>query len=171
MDFEVNYSTSVAGHALTLRGLATRQPHIYYFNPGAATLDLAGTSFSGSGYPPTARWRATVIASFQPVDSLTVSLTGRWRSSLGHTPDPNSIVAQPRVPSAAFANLNVSNKMKIGRADADLFLNVQNLFNKQPPTASFFGSANSPGSSTTGGFVAGDDPIGRYFTVGLRLNM
>ena len=171
VDLEANWSTSIGTHGLTLRGLTTYQPHIYYFNPGAATLDLAGTSFSGSGYPPTPNWRATMLASLKVTDKVTVGITGKWRSSLGHTPDPTTVVAAPRVPSVAFANLNLSYKTKLGAGDADVFLNVQNLFNRQPPTAAFFGSANSPGSGSVGGFVAGDDPIGRYFTVGVRFGM
>jgi outer membrane receptor protein involved in Fe transport len=71
----------------------------------------------------------------------------------------------------SFANLNISYKAKASAWDADYFLNVQNLFNQQPPAAAFFGSANAPGGGTVGGFVAGDDPIGRYFTAGVRLSL
>jgi iron complex outermembrane receptor protein len=46
------------------------------------------------------------------------------------------------------------------------FVNVQNLFNKQPPPAAFVGANGAVG--TFGGFVYGDDPLGAYFTVGFR---
>jgi outer membrane receptor protein involved in Fe transport len=46
---------------------------------------------------------------------------------------------------------------------------VQNVFNKEPPAAAFFGAAPAPG--IFGGYVAGDDPIGRYYTAGVRLTL
>ena len=56
----------------------------------------------------------------------------------------------------------------IKRSDSqtELFFNVQNLFNKQPPAAAFLGANGAVGYF--GGFAYGDDPVGAYFTVGLR---
>ncbi len=169
VDFEANWSTSVADRPVTVRALVTHQPHIYYIQPGTTTQDLAGVSFSGGGLPPTANWRATVMTTFKPVDSVTIGLMGRWRSALKHSPDPNNVVASPKVPSAAFVNLNISYKRAVGAGEADFFLNVQNLLNKEPPAAAFFGAAPAPG--IFGGYVAGDDPIGRYYTAGVRFRM
>lgn len=49
---------------------------------------------------------------------------------------------------------------------ADLFLNFENLFTLQPPPAARTAQGASIGNF--GGFVAADDPIGRYFTMGIR---
>jgi len=48
------------------------------------------------------------------------------------------------------------------------FLTVENLFDKQP-TAYGANGGNSGVPGLFGGFVPGDDAIGRYYTVGIRM--
>jgi outer membrane receptor protein involved in Fe transport len=79
----------------------------------------------------------------------------------------HQIVSTPRIPSVAYTDLNLSWEMKMGDSDLQWFCNVQNLFNKQPPPGAYLGSNGAVGQF--GGFVYGDDPIGAYFTVGVRL--
>jgi iron complex outermembrane recepter protein len=50
-----------------------------------------------------------------------------------------------------------------------VFLNVQNLLDKTPPPAAFYSAQTQPGQF--GGFAVGDDPIGRYWTLGLRVKL
>jgi iron complex outermembrane recepter protein len=50
-----------------------------------------------------------------------------------------------------------------------LFLNVQNLFNQQPTPAASGGPQGRPGNF--GGYAPGDDPIGRYYSVGVRYKL
>ena len=50
------------------------------------------------------------------------------------------------------------------------FVAVENVFDKQPtPYGGVGGASGVPG--LFGGFVPGDDAIGRYYTVGARLRM
>jgi outer membrane receptor protein involved in Fe transport len=51
----------------------------------------------------------------------------------------------------------------------NVFFNVQNLFDKDPPAAAFYGSNTIPG--LFGGWPIGDDPMGRYFTLGVRISL
>ena len=46
-----------------------------------------------------------------------------------------------------------------------MFLNVQNLFDAIPPASAYY---NSPLPGEFGSFSIGDDPTGRYFTMGAR---
>jgi outer membrane receptor protein involved in Fe transport len=106
-----------------------------------------------------------LMVRYKPTDSLTLDLMHRWRSSLGLTPDPTA-VSIGRVKSAQYTTINVGYRVLAASHPLDLFLNVQNLFDKEPPPANFNGTAGSPG--LFGGFPIGDDPIGRYYTAGLK---
>ena len=50
-------------------------------------------------------------------------------------------------------------------SQTQVYLNVTNLFNRQPPPAALYGQG-APGQF--GGFAIGDDPVGAYYTVGFR---
>jgi iron complex outermembrane receptor protein len=100
------------------------------------------------------------------VQNFTINVMERWRSSLKWTGDPTQIVSSPPIPSVAYTDLNLSYTAKLLGGEMNWFFNVQNLFNKQPPPGAFIGANGSVGSF--GGFVYGDDPLGAYFTLGVR---
>lgn len=86
--------------------------------------------------------------------------------------DPNQIISTDAtkvttVPAYATTNLNLAYKIKAGSGDAEVFFNVQNLFDKIGPPANFQGSQVNIG--LFGGFAIGDDPVGRYFAAGFKL--
>jgi outer membrane receptor protein involved in Fe transport len=95
--------------------------------------------------------------SFSPIPSLNVNLRERWRSSLR----PNLTTTQyynVDVASVAYTDLNLGYKVPGWGGDHEIFLNVQNLFDKAPPV---YGGGDL-------GWTYQDDPIGRYVTVGVR---
>jgi outer membrane receptor protein involved in Fe transport len=51
--------------------------------------------------------------------------------------------------------------------DTQIFLTVQNLFDKIPPPSAYYGSGTSAGYYYE--FV--DNPVGRYFTLGFRMKL
>lgn len=165
-DFEANYATSALGHPLTLRGLVTWQPHIQYATPGSPTLDMGGVAYGANGLQASPVWRTTGFIRYSPIENLNIDLMQRWRSSLGLSADPTQFTSG-RVKSFNTSNLNVDYKIKQGAGDIDLYVNLQNLFNKIPPGANFSGTQQNPG--LFGGFPIGDDPVGRYVSIGLRL--
>jgi outer membrane receptor protein involved in Fe transport len=169
-DLEANYAAKAFGHPLTLRLLGTYQPHLIQSVPGLTTVDLAGVAFYANAVQATPVWRTTFMASYSPMQNFMVDVMERWRSSLAWTPDPtHQIVSTPPIPSVAYTDLNLSYEMKPGDSTVQVFFNVQNLFNKQPPPGAYLGSNGAVGQF--GGFVYGDDPIGAYFTLGVRLRM
>jgi iron complex outermembrane receptor protein len=165
-DLEANYSATPFSHPLSLRALATYQPHIIYTTPGLTTIDVAGVAFAPNALQASPVWRATFVAKYNPVQNFAITVMERWRSSLAWTGDPTQNVATPRIPSVAYTDLNISYQLKRSDSQTELFFNVQNLFNKQPPAAAFLGANGAVGYF--GGFAYGDDPVGAYFTVGLR---
>jgi outer membrane receptor protein involved in Fe transport len=163
VDFEANYKATLASHPFSLRGLVTYQPHIVNVQPGLVTGDAAGVS--------AAVWRATVFAHFSPTEAFTVDWLTRWRSRLQNADDKLFVIRDGSkfVQSVAFSNLNLSYRFKReAGSQADVYLNVQNLFNQIPPLAAGAGSTD-PGR--TDGFAVGDDVVGRYYSLGVRLKL
>lgn len=167
IDIESSFRTSVAGRPLSLRLLATNQPHVYYKLPDAPVIDYAGSAFGTNARQASPTWRVTGFARFEATDDISVSLQARYRNSLERTPD-DDVEGSPRVSPVTFVNMNVSYRPSWNRGDLELFLNVQNLFNTDPPAA---GNYLNPTPGGFGEYVQGDDPIGRFYTVGVRLTM
>jgi iron complex outermembrane receptor protein len=168
-DLEANWATKLAKMPATFRFMASWQPHIYYRTPALVTIDQAGAAFGTNGLQASPKWRLTAFARLKPTDRVTVDIMERWRGAMKHSTDPTQVWANNHVAPFATTNLNVAWKPKNGLGDAEVFLNVQNLFNAAPPATAFFGASTIPGQF--GGFAIGDDPIGRYFTAGVRLKM
>jgi iron complex outermembrane receptor protein len=168
-DFEANYRTRLLGNPLGLRLLTTYQPHIIYETPGLQTIDVGGVGFSSNALQASAKIRGTFFVNYK-VGDLSVDVSERWRSRLAFTGDPTQIFSSPDAKAIAYTNLNLGWNFKLGAEHkGQLFFNVQNLFNRQPPPIAFLGANGAVG--TFGGFAQGDDPIGRYFTVGLRMSL
>jgi outer membrane receptor protein involved in Fe transport len=168
-DFEANYRTKLLGNPLDLRLLTTYQPSIVYETPGLQTIDVGGVGFSSNALQASAKVRGTFFVDYK-IGDYAVEASERWRSSLAFTGDPTQIVSSPNAPAIAYTNLNLAWNFRFaGERKGQLFFNVQNLFNRQPPPIAFLGGNGSVG--TFGGFAQGDDPIGRYFTVGLKMNL
>ncbi len=71
------------------------------------------------------------------------------------------------MPSNYVTDVTFAYDLKMLGGTNQVYLNVQNLFNKEPPP---HGAVGGP-SSVPGLFLAttnGDDIMGRYFTVGFR---
>jgi outer membrane receptor protein involved in Fe transport len=168
-DFEANYRTKLFDNPLGLRLLTTYQPHIVYQTPGLATVDMGGVGFSSNALQASAKIRSTFFINYK-VRDLSIDISERWRSRLAFTGDPTQIVSSPDAPAIAYTNLNLGWDVKFSNNHtAQLFFNVSNLFNRQPPPIAFLGANGAVG--TFGGFAQGDDPMGRYFTIGLRMKM
>jgi iron complex outermembrane recepter protein len=93
----------------------------------------------------------------------------RWRSALTMKNAPDHVWVNPRVASVAYTSMNLSYDLFEQRGRAQVFLNVQNLFDKDPPPAAFYSAQTQPGQF--GGFAVGDDPMGRYYTAGVRVKL
>ena len=113
-------------------------------------------------------WRTSFLARYSPFTNFTVDLMERWRSSLAWGPkqSPPYQFLMPPIASFATTDLNLSYLFKYDNGgQTELFFNIINLFDKTPPAAAFFNN-NAPGVAQ--GFAIGDDPQGRYYTVGFR---
>ena len=169
VDTEANWNTQIRGRNFTLRGLLNYQPHSLVVVPSAPVQDYAGVDFSNSNQGGGV-WRGTVFLRYNLSERLLVDWSTRYRSPLHHTSNETTIIGRgdPNfIPSVMYSNLNLSYNMgQRSWGQTTLYMNVQNLFNDQSyPTASA-GPQGRPGNF--GGYPPGDDPIGRYYSIGVR---
>ena len=88
-----------------------------------------------------------------------------WKNGLLATPQ---IFAQPRVPSFSTVDLSISRTIRLDHGgDMELYFSVQNIGNQTPPIVT--GSSGNPGAGIQS--PAGEDIMGRFFTIGVRGNL
>ncbi len=173
VDTEVNYVTTVMDRAVNLRGLFSYQPkNVFVDGISGLKTNVAGAAASGFAGFAHAKWRGTIVANAQLTDNLRVSVSERYRGKMDWYPTFSGVATVPiftlqnapkNVPARWYTNVNVAFKTGPG----ELFVNVQNLFDQAPAPFASYNSA-LPGNN---GVAPGDDPIGRYYTVGFRVRL
>jgi len=168
IDTELNYAFNLGEWgSLSLRGLAGFQPQdTTVLAPGLTPLYSSGVaSTQGSGGVP--RWRVTGFASYN-YKGWAVDVQERWRSSLKWDSNKNLVYDIPDIASVAYTDLTIAHVFGNDRT-IQLFLSVQNVFDKAPPVYLTSGTSGTPAFSFPA--VSGDDVIGRYFTAGVRIKI
>ena len=169
IDLEANFNTRMLDRPVSFRALVTYQPHILYYVPFAPVQDVAGVVSGQLGGLPAPVWKGSVYAHIKLTDRLAVDVAQRYRSRLHFSSDPTMPLEEGGVGSVHYTNLSLSYDMPVSLAQASLFLNVQNLFNKEPPPASTINPAFPGGQNST--FAVGDDIVGAYYVVGMRVRL
>ena len=182
-DFESNYHLSMAElkdsweGAWDVRLVGNYQPfNRSQTSPVSPILQYATTDplLGGIEEP---KWRATLFVNYT-LGNWTFGLEDRWYSAFNQTTVyPQTIAATgvkvaaqywatPIVPSYNDVDVDVTHKMRIMGQDAQLYLNVGNLFNAKPTPMPVPGSVglNFP-------VPPYEDTMGQYFTIGIRAKM
>lgn len=167
-DLEANYQGKLFGRPASLRVLTAWQPHVYYRQPGLTTVDQGGVAFGSLGLASTPAVRVSAFLRFKPTDTVSVEVGERWRKSMKLGGDPTQVWVNNHMASFGTTSLNVAWDFGVADADAQVYLNVDNLFNRNPPPGAFSGNGTRAGLRD--GFSPADDPRGRYFTVGARMS-
>ncbi|WP_206239097.1 TonB-dependent receptor domain-containing protein [Novosphingobium terrae] len=170
VDFEANYATHIGNHAFNLRGLTAWQPHIRYIQPGVAVIDQGDVAFGSNGLTASPSWRITGTASFNVTQAFRLDAIYRWRNSMKLWGDPTVVWAPGQGTVGAFGQLGLNASFSFDAMSAgkgEFFVNVQNLFDAKPQAINAPGTSTGPGGF--GGWAMTDDPVGRYFTAGVRL--
>lgn len=166
VDFEMNYQGRLFGRPFSFRGLAAYQPHIRYIQPSVPTIDQGGVAFGANGITASPSWRLTGTFSFKPTDAVRIDIMERWRNTMAVSGDPTVTFAPGSGTIRPYGQTSVNLAVEV-QPHAEIFLNVQNLFDADPPAANLTGTSGNPGQRN--GFASTDDVVGRYFTVGARL--
>jgi len=81
--------------------------------------------------------------------------------------DPTQVWVDNHMASFGTTGVNLAYDLELAKGDAQLYFNVENLFDKSPPPGAFSGNGTRAGLRD--GYALGDDPRGRYFSVGVKL--
>jgi iron complex outermembrane receptor protein len=162
-DMEASYNVNLADIGrLDLRLLYTYQPILRTRAfPNSPLLNLAGA-------PGLSKSRATAFIGYE-VGGAHLNLQLRYYSGQRRSENPALVFADPPLPSAFYADLGLRQDIHVGERTAEFFINVNNLFDRQPRIAPSTTRGGTPGTGNPA--VNGDDLLGRYFTVGMRFRM
>ena len=157
VDFELNYQAELGPGRFALRYLASYQPELKTQNfPGAIATNAAGA-------PGLPAFRSSAFLKYGWHD-ITLNVLERFHVETNWNADRAQLYAEPALPTAWYTNATLT----YAWAPAELYVSVENLFNKQPTPYNGAGPAQGiPGLFN--GYVPGDDPIGRTYTAGVRL--
>jgi iron complex outermembrane receptor protein len=182
VDFEATYitpldriSASLPG-TLSIRGLATRFIERQSNNGTQPPVNIVGQN---AGSIPKWKYRVTVNYA---VDDLTVQLTGRGFSagvysntyiqctaSCPTSTTLNPTISDNHLPGAFYIDAYLARKISVGRAGAELYLQIENLFNRDPALVGAGPyDTSSPDPAVNRSLY---DFEGRTFRVGLRFNI
>lgn len=166
IDGEINFTFSVgSGGRVSLRGLVGYQPKLTtILAPGIEPQKGAGAAATqATGGVP--KLRLTGFVGYSNSD-FSIDLQERWRSSLEWDSTRSIVFAIPDVPSVAYTDVTFTAYPGQDKSK-QIFLSIQNLFDKNPPPYLTAGTSGTPAFSFPA--TSGDDILGRYFTVGARI--
>lgn len=158
VDIEASYRTRLFGGDLGLRAIVNYTDRLVEEDAGGVKDDIAG-DVGRRGIP---KWGGTVSATYR-YDQLSAYVQGRYIHSgwYDHTLIEGVDVADNTLDSVWYTDLTLRYEMLGG--GTQLFLTVNNLFNRQPPIAPQQSSERFRASNF--GLY---DAIGRYYTAGVR---
>ena len=157
VDFEANYQTDLGPGHMGVRLLSSYQPMLKTVQfPGAPILNSANIAGSPG-------FKNSLFIKYA-WDDFTIDILEKYHGRTRWNSDRTQVYTPAYLPSAAYTNVTLTYDM----APMSYYLTVENLFDKQPtPYGNNGGSSGVPG--LFGGFVPGDDAIGRYYTLGVRI--
>ncbi len=159
-DFQLSdFNATLPGH-VALRLLYSHQPVLKSRSYPTSQL----TNAAGAAGLSADRVTGTVGYDVGPFSAF---WQARYLSAQNRTGNPLQVYADPALPAVWYHDLNLTYRLKAGGRDLQAFFIVNNLFDQAPrvsPSTTFTGI---PGFGTPS--VIGDDPVGRYYTVGLRV--
>jgi outer membrane receptor protein involved in Fe transport len=163
IDIEASYNIRFGGSQnLNLRALANYiDKYTTQSSVPSPVQQLAGFS-DGPETPALPTWRGTLSAQYSTENfSLSVQerIVGRIKTG------PQFVYATKAMPTVYYTDVTVTAKVPGSEGSSELFLTVNNLFDKQPPL--FPDRINSGVFYPTLQSVY--DVMGRYFTAGVRL--
>ena len=157
VDVDASYRFDLGGGALNLRAIGTYLGDYTSIAPGIVPIQQAGTA----SFP---KWRANLQATFTSGDT-TVSVQERFIGAHRRVTPPTTI-DDDHVPAVFYTNLTLRQQFKAGEATPELFLSVNNLFDRDPPPSGV--------PTVSLGTLRSIDPplydtVGRYCTSGGRI--
>jgi outer membrane receptor protein involved in Fe transport len=168
IDAQLDYTTDLTDIDPALEGALGA--HLYWAYqpmlktqsmPGAVVLNMAGAAQAPSD-------RITIIMNYGQ-GPYALDLLERYQSSFHQSSNPTLVYAIPDVRAYFQTDVELSYNLSGFDVPAVAFLSVDNLFNAQGGLYQTSGFTGNPGLNYPVG--PGADIFGRYFTLGMRLNI
>ncbi|WP_443971448.1 TonB-dependent receptor plug domain-containing protein [Sphingobium sp. CR28] len=158
LDIEASYRAKVGVGSLNLRALASYIGKQEQTTPGATPIDRAG-EVGLSNFP---RWQGVAQVNYDTDrygGFLQMRYVGGGRYDVTRGP---AVIDLQHIPAQAYLDGQISFKPDVGNGQTELFLNVRNILNNDPPYAP------SAGNVPVAVNVTLHDSFGRLFRVGAR---
>jgi outer membrane receptor protein involved in Fe transport len=161
--YRIQLSSIVSGWPGVLGGrlLYSHQPVLKSRSfPGSVLTNAAGAIGVAAD-------RATIMVGYQ-AGSFFLNWATRYSGRERRSGNPLLVFSDPPVPAVTYSDITLN--YSLGRANrrATVFLSVQNLFNAGPRISPKPSVNAIPGFASP--IVPGDDGVGRYYTVGAKIN-
>jgi iron complex outermembrane receptor protein len=169
VDTELNYHHPIFDHNFSARLLVNWQPHLIYDQGVGGIADVGGAADGVGGLPAIPNFKGTLQLNYAVAQQWLVSVQERYRNALRQNGNSALIFDFGKQPPVFYTDVNFSYKPEVRRGNLEFYLNVRNFFNKQPDPWASSGGGSQIGSF--GGWLQGDDPMGRYMTIGFRYKL
>lgn len=179
IDVEVSYRLSLGGGNLMLRGMATRYLQNYFNNGIEPAVDRVGQNGVDAGTTP--KWLYRVQANYTN-KGLAFNLTGRGVSdgvydnsfvectaSCPSSTVTNRTINNNRIKGAFYLDASASYDIELGRRSLQLFANVNNLLDKDPPVVAPGPAGSAYATPATNQSIY--DLLGRTYRIGVRFKL
>jgi iron complex outermembrane receptor protein len=164
IDVDATYRTPLMAGDLTLRLYANYLQH-FVTQQSVTEPAYENAGYATTGNQPTAypHRRATLNVDYKK-DAFGFFLSEQYIGNLSlDSPQPNNVYVSPNVPAVWYTNAMVSYRLPIDKGNVETYLNVGNLFDKQPPLV----PGSIPGLNLPT-IISLYDTVGRVFTLGAR---
>jgi iron complex outermembrane receptor protein len=167
LDAEAGYATKIYDQPVSVRVLANWQPHIYYIQPGVATIDQGDAGWGQNGLMPSPSVQLAAFFDYQPTDWIKLDLFEHYHNHFQRSGVAGQVFTDPYVGSFATTNITATfDTGPVWKADASsVYVSITNLFNATPPLSGYYSGTTSAGAA----YEFSDDPTGRAFLVGFRI--
>jgi outer membrane receptor protein involved in Fe transport len=132
-------------------------------------VDVGGAADGVSGLPAVAAVKLIASVNYQVTDALSLFVQERFRGPLrqnGGTGAAAVYFVEGMVAPVAYTDFTINYNVN---KDLQVYFNVQNLFNQNPPGWSSAGATVQ--MNYLSGYPLGDDIEGRFMTLGFRFKM
>jgi outer membrane receptor protein involved in Fe transport len=166
LNTEIDYSNDLSGWS-DMKGIVNLR--LFWTHQDLdRTQSLPGTLISNNAGTTTFPRDKVNITLGYALDDFAVSVVEQYIDSVNWQSSPAQRVYNlPKIPAYTLTNLNLSYNFVAEDTPAQAFLNINNLWNANGPLTG--GWTGSPGMLYPVPTYA--DIVGRYFTVGVRVNM
>lgn len=179
IDFEASYRTAIGSGNFVIRGLATRYLENYFNNGIEPPVDRVGQNGVDAGTTP--KWLYRAQASWSQGGTI-VNLIGRGvsagvydnsfvecTSACPASTVTNRTINDNSIDGAFYLDTSVSQDIRMGGRELQLFLSVTNLLDKDPPVVAPGPAGSAYATPATNQSLY--DLLGRTYRVGIRFKL